>query len=75
MKLCAMCREPYVAPDHFTRCARCDRLVMLDAENADLKARLKAVRGPQPTGYLDKAQAWERILRITDLRRKNWRKP
>lgn len=53
----------------------CRTIAALRAEVRDLKARLHAVRGPQPMLIADEAEAWERILRITDLRVKKWRGP
>ena len=65
--------DPCVNP----KCIEWERqALILRAEVRDLKARLKAARaswfGPSP----EQSKQWDEVLlRVTDLRVRNWRKP
>lgn len=51
-------------------------VVCLRGEVKDLKARLRAARATWFGTFPEQGEDWDKALwRVTDLRRKNWRKP
>ena len=72
---CKTCSDLVRSVKKSDECERCE-LKRLRNENPDLKARLKAVRRlyRAPKDVNDQTPRERAFSRVTDLRRKNWRK-